>query len=42
VLNLVNDGPVKEKLTRAFSRMHHDLKQNTAERAVDAILPFLS
>lgn len=41
VLNLVNDGPVREKLTRAFSRLHLDLKQNTAERAVDAILPFL-
>ena len=42
VLNLVNDGPVRGKLTRAFSRLHFDLKQNTAERAVDAILPFLS
>jgi len=42
VLNLVNDGPVKEKLTRTFSRLHLDLKQNTAERAVDAILPFLT
>ena len=42
VLNLVNDGPVREKLTRVFSRLHLDLKQNTAERAVDAILPFLT
>jgi lipid-A-disaccharide synthase len=42
VLNLVNDGPVKGKLTRAFSKLHLDLKQNAAERAVDAILPFLS
>lgn len=42
VLNLVNDGPVREKLTRAFSKMHLDLKQNAAERAVDAILPFLN
>lgn len=42
VLNLVNDGPVREKLTRTFSRLHRDLKQNTAERAVDAILPFLT
>jgi len=42
MLNLVNDGPVRGKLTRAFSRLHFDLKQNTAERAVDAILPFLS
>lgn len=42
ILNLVNDGPVRENLTRTFSRLHHDLKQNTAERAVDAILPYLS
>lgn len=42
VLNLVNDAPVREKLTRAFSMLHRDLKQNTAERAVDAILPFLA
>jgi lipid-A-disaccharide synthase len=42
VLNLVNDAPVREKLTRAFSMLHRDLKQNTAERAVDAILPFLT
>ncbi len=41
VLNLVNDGPVREKLIRAFTKLHLDLKQNTAERAVDAILPFL-
>lgn len=42
VLNLVNDGLIREKLTRAFSVLHRDLKQNTAERAVDAILPFLT
>ncbi len=42
VLNMVNDGPVREKLTRAFSKLHRDLKQNTAERAVDAILQFLT
>ena len=42
VLNLVNDGLVRAKLTRAFSVLHRDLKQNAAERAVDAILPFLT
>lgn len=42
VLNLVNDKQVKEKLSRAFSRLHLQLKQNTAERAVDAILPLLA
>ncbi|HUW50173.1 MAG TPA: lipid-A-disaccharide synthase [Sulfuricella sp.] len=42
VLNLVNDRPVREKLTRTFSGLHLQLKQNTAERAVDAILPLLA
>lgn len=42
VLNLVNDKQVKEKLSRVFSRLHLQLKQNTAERAVDAILPLLA
>lgn len=41
VLNLVNDETVRLKLEHAFSRLHRDLKQNTAERAVEAVLPFL-
>ena len=41
VLNLVSDEQVKEKMLQAFSRLHLDLKQNTADKAVDALLPFL-
>ncbi|MCL4471577.1 MAG: lipid-A-disaccharide synthase [Sulfuricella sp.] len=41
VVNLVNDEPVKGRLAQVFSRLHHDLKQNTADRAAGAILPFL-
>ncbi|MCE5180416.1 MAG: lipid-A-disaccharide synthase [Betaproteobacteria bacterium] len=41
MLNLVSDKLVREKLTRTFSGLHLQLKQNTAERAVDAILPLL-
>lgn len=41
VLNLVNDGLIRERLAHSFSRLHQDLKQNTAEKAVEAILSFL-
>lgn len=41
VVNLVNDEPVKGRLAQVFSRLHLDLKQNTADRAAGAILPFL-
>lgn len=42
VLNLVNDEQVRGKMLQAFSRLHFDLKQNTAVKAVDALLPFLT
>ena len=42
VSNLVSDRSTIDKLNHAFSRMHIELKQNTAERAVDAILPYLN
>jgi len=41
VVNLVNDEQVKGRLAQVFSRLHHDLKHNTADRAARAILPFL-
>lgn len=41
VLNLVNDETVRLKLFKVFSSLHQDLKQNTAERAVETILDFL-
>lgn len=42
VMNLVNDKKVVESLSHAFLRMHLELKQNTADRAVEAILPYLN
>ena len=41
VVNLVNDEPVKGRLAQVFSRLHYDLKQNAADKAAGAILPFL-
>lgn len=41
LLNLVNDEAVRLKLGHAFSRLYRDLKQDTAARAVEAIVPFL-
>lgn len=42
LLNLVSDEKVRLKLDREFSRMRQELKQNTSERAVEAILPLLN
>ncbi|MDD5328392.1 MAG: lipid-A-disaccharide synthase [Sulfuricella sp.] len=41
VLNLVADESARDKLAHVYSKLHHDLRQNTAEKAVDAILPYL-
>lgn len=39
--NLVADRATCARLAELFTRMHHDLRQNTAERAAAAILPYL-
>ncbi|MDD3884740.1 MAG: lipid-A-disaccharide synthase [Gallionella sp.] len=41
LLNLVNDKPAVERLESTFLALHRSLKQNTAEKAAAAILPFL-
>lgn len=41
LLNLVTDKTVAENLAGEFSRMHLELRQNTAERAAHAVAPFL-
>lgn len=41
LLNVVGDPVVNEKLSRQFSDMRRELKQNAAEQAVAAILPYL-
>lgn len=42
LINLVQDETAIEKLNVLFSKIHHTLKQNTAEKASGAILPFLT
>lgn len=39
--NMVCDKETCARLTRLFTDMHHELRQNTAERAAQAILPLL-
>jgi lipid-A-disaccharide synthase len=41
VLNLLSDNTVRRRLEARFSRMLQDLQQNTAQKAVQAILPLL-
>ena len=41
LLNLLSDQTVIERLRQKFSAIHAKLKQNTGERAVQAILPYL-
>jgi lipid-A-disaccharide synthase len=41
VVNLMNDKLVRERLEQRFLVMHRQLKQGTAARAVEAILPLL-
>ena len=41
LLNLMEDRTVTRALTAEFTRQHHALKQNTAHRAAQAILPYL-
>lgn len=39
--NLIQDQEVKQRLTRCFTQMHQQLRQNTAEKAAAAILSVL-
>ncbi len=41
LLNLLSDETVTERLRRKFSAIHAVLRQNTAHRAAQAILPYL-
>lgn len=40
--NLVTDPGVCQRLTEIFTEMHHVLRQDTAEKAAMAIIPYLS
>jgi lipid-A-disaccharide synthase len=39
--NMVSDAAVKADIERVFSALHRQLRQNTAEKAAAAILPYL-
>jgi lipid-A-disaccharide synthase len=39
--NMVSDAAVKADIERVFSALHQQLRQNTAEKAAAAILPYL-
>ncbi|HTE14874.1 MAG TPA: lipid-A-disaccharide synthase [Burkholderiales bacterium] len=41
VLELLNDAPRRQRISERFSRILVDLKQNTAQKAADAIMPYL-
>jgi len=41
LLNLVNDKMVTQGLVAEFARQHRELKQDTADKAARAILPYL-
>jgi lipid-A-disaccharide synthase len=41
LLNLVNNKAAIAELEQTFTAMHHTLRQNTAQKAAAAILPFL-
>ena len=41
LLNLLNDEVVRNGLTAEFTAMHQELRQNTADKAAQAILPYL-
>jgi len=41
LLNLVNDKDAVEQLEQAFTGLHRTLRQNTAQKAAAAILPYL-
>jgi len=41
LINQVNDKEVRARQEREFQAIHDRLRQNTAERAVEAVLPML-
>ncbi len=41
VLDLLNDAPSRERIRRRFAGMLTDLRQNTSQKAADAVMPYL-
>jgi len=42
VANLLADEPVRRRIEHRFERLHHELRCDAAERAADALVPFLA
>ena len=41
VVDLLNDAPRRERIRQRFAGMLTDLRQNTAQKAADAVMPYL-
>ena len=41
VLDLLNDAPRRERIRQRFAGMLADLRQNTSQKAADAVMPYL-
>ena len=41
VLELLRDAPRRARICERFARMLMELRQNTAQKAADAVLPYL-
>jgi len=41
LVDLLNDAPRRERIGRRFAQMRMDLQQDTAQKAADAVMPFL-
>lgn len=41
VANLLGDGPMRRAVEQRFERLHREMRQNAADRAAEALLPFL-
>jgi lipid-A-disaccharide synthase len=41
VIDLLSDAPRRAAISARFARMQHELQQNTAQRAADAVMPYI-
>ena len=42
VIDLLNDAPRRARITERFARLRLELRQNTAQKAADAVMPYLA
>jgi lipid-A-disaccharide synthase len=42
VIDLLNDAPRRSSISERFARMAAELRQNTAQKAADAVMPYLA